>query len=201
MINGNIDLECGVTTHNTVRAKQVGFSDTTFVIATRLLVKKASGIKDFPDLAGKNVVTTAGTTPEEILRRMNQEKNMHMNIISAKDHAESWLTLKNDRAVGFFIDDALLYGQLAKADDRNDYAVVGTPQSYEAYALMMRKDDPQFKAVVDDALASVMKSGRAAELYKKWFMSPVPPRGINLDFPMSDAVRQAYEHPNDKPFQ
>jgi glutamate/aspartate transport system substrate-binding protein len=192
MINGNIDLECGVTTHNLVRSKQVGFSDTTFVIATRLLVKKKSGIKDFPDLAGKNVVTTKGTTPEEIIRRMNEEKHMGMNIISAKDHAESWLTVQNDRAVAFFIDDALLYGQLAKAEDRGDYEIVGQPQSFEAYALMMRKDDPAFKAVVDEKLAEVMKSGKAAELYKKWFTSPIPPKGLNLDFPMSDSVRDIY---------
>jgi glutamate/aspartate transport system substrate-binding protein len=201
IINGTIDLECGSTTNNLTREKQVAFSDTTFVIATRLLVKKTSGIKDFPDLAGKNVVTTAGTTPEQIIREMNQKKDMHMDIISAKDHAESWLTLKGDRAQGFFIDDALLYGQLAKAQDRNDYEIVGKPQSFEAYALVMRKNDPEFKALVDDTVAAVMKSGKASELYKKWFMSPIPPKGINLNFPMSDAVRKAYADPNDKPFQ
>jgi glutamate/aspartate transport system substrate-binding protein len=201
IINGTIDLECGSTTNNLTREKQVAFSDTTFVIATRLLVKKTSGIKDFPDLAGKNVVTTAGTTPEQIIREMNQKKDMHMDIISAKDHAESWLTLKGDRAQGFFIDDALLYGQLAKAQDRNDYEIVGKPQSFEAYALVMRKNDPEFKALVDDTVAAVMKSGKATELYKKWFMSPIPPKGINLNFPMSDAVRKAYADPNDKPFQ
>jgi glutamate/aspartate transport system substrate-binding protein len=201
IINGTVDLECGSTTNNLAREKQVDFSDTTFIIATRLLVKKDSGIKDFHDLAGKNVVTTAGTTPEQILREMNQKNDMHMNIISAKDHAESWLTMQGGRASGFFIDDALLYGQLAKAKDRNDYEIVGKPQSFEAYALVMRKNDPQFKALVDDTLTNVMKSGKAAELYKKWFMSPIPPKGINLNFPMSDALRQAFAHPNDKPFQ
>lgn len=201
IINGTVDLECGSTTNNLAREKQVAFSDTTFVIATRLLVKKNSGIKDFSDLSGKNVVTTAGTTPEQILREMNQKNDMHMNIISAKDHAESWLTLKGGRAAGFFIDDALLYGQLAKAQDRNEYEIVGKPQSFEAYALVMRKDDPQFRALVNDTLQQIMKSGKAKELYTRWFMSAIPPKGINLNFPLSDALKEAYAHPNDKPFQ
>jgi glutamate/aspartate transport system substrate-binding protein len=201
IINGTVDLECGSTTNNLAREKQVAFSDTTFVIATRLLVRKNSGIKDFPDLAGKNVVTTAGTTPEQILREMNHKNNMNMNIISAKDHAESWLTLKGGRASGFFIDDALLYGQLAKAKDRDEYEVVGKPQSFEAYALVLRKDDPEFRSLVNETLQQVMKSGKATELYAKWFTSPIPPKGINLNFPLSEALRDAYAHPNDKPFQ
>lgn len=201
IINGTVDLECGSTTNNLARQKQVAFSDTTFVIGTRLLVRKNSGIKDFADLAGKNVVTTAGTTPEQILREVNNKGNMRMNIISAKDHAESFLTLESGRAAGFFIDDALLYGQLAKSPNAKDYEIVGRPQSFEAYALVLRKNDPQFKAFVDETLAAYMKSGKATELYKKWFMSPIPPKGINLNFPMSEQLREAFANPNDKAFQ
>ncbi len=199
--NGTVDLECGSTTNNTDREKQVSFSDTTFVIGTRLLVKKGSGIKDFSDLAGKTVVTTAGTTSEKILREMNVKNDMHMSLISAKDHGESFLTLQTGRAVAFMMDDALLYGQLANARDAADYEVVGKPQSYEAYALVMRKGDPAFKAVVDQALVAAMKSGQATQLYTKWFTSTIPPKGINLNFPMTDVVRDHFTNPNDTPYQ
>ena len=199
--NGTVDLECGSTTNNMARQKQVAFSDTTFVIGTRLLVKKNSGIREFADLAGKNVVTTQGTTPEQILREMNSKNNMQMNVISAKDHAESFLTLETGRAAGFFIDDALLYGQLAKSPNAKDYEVVGKPQSFEAYALVLRKDDPEFRTFVNETLAPFMMSGKAVELYKKWFMSPIPPKGINLNFPLSDQLREAFEKPNDRAFQ
>jgi len=201
IVNGTVDLECGSTTNNLTRQKQVAFSNTTFIISTRLMVKKGSGVKDFGDLVGKNVVTTAGTTPEQILREMNNKNNMHMNIISAKDHAESFLTLTTGRASGFFIDDALLYGQKAKAPNADDYEVVGKPQSFEAYALVLRKDDPKFRALVNETLAAAMKSGKTTELYKKWFMSPIPPNGINLNFPMSDQLRDAFANPNDTAFQ
>jgi glutamate/aspartate transport system substrate-binding protein len=199
--NGTVDLECGSTTNNLARQKQVSFSNTTFVIGTRLLVKKNSGIREFADLSGKNVVTTQGTTPEQILREMNSKNNMRMNIISAKDHAESFLTLETGRAAGFFIDDALLYGQLAKSPNAKDYEVVGKPQSFEAYALVLRKDDPEFRAFVNETLAPYMTSGMALELYKKWFMSPIPPNGINLNFPLSDQLREAFAKPNDQAFQ
>jgi glutamate/aspartate transport system substrate-binding protein len=124
-----------------------------------------------------------------------------MNVISAKDHAESFLTLETGRAVAFMMDDALLYGQLANAKDAADYEVVGKPQSYEAYGLVMRKDDPAFKAVVDQALTTAMASGKAGELYTKWFTSKIPPKGINLNFPMTDAVRDHFAKPNDTPYQ
>ena len=199
--NGTVDLECGSTTNNTDRQKQVAFSDTIFVIGTRLLVKKDSGIKDFADLAGKNVVTTAGTTSERLIRKMNADKNMGMNIISAKDHGESFLTLETGRAVAFMMDDALLYGEIAKARQPDTWTVVGTPQSFEAYGCMMRKDDPQFKKVVDTALAKVMSSPEIEKIYTKWFLSPVPPKGLNLNFPMSSDLKKAYQNPNDKAFE
>jgi glutamate/aspartate transport system substrate-binding protein len=196
--NGTIDIECGSTTNNLERQKQVAFSNTIFVIGTRLLTKKNSGIKDFPDLAGKNVVTTAGTTSERLIRKMNGEKKMGMNIISAKDHGESFLTLESGRAVAFMMDDALLAGEMAKARRAGDWHIVGAPQSREAYGCMMRKDDPQFKKVVDAAIAKAMTSGEAEKLFKKWFHSPIPPKGLKLDLPLSDDMKQLFKSPNDK---
>lgn len=199
--NGTVDLECGSTTNNTERQKQVAFSNSIFVIGTRLLVKKTSSIKDFADLTGKNVVTTSGTTSERLLRKMDAEKNMRMNIISAKDHGEAFLTLETGRAAAFMMDDALLYGELAKAKKPALWAVVGTPQSFEPYGCMMRKDDPQFKKVVDDALAKVMRSPEIVKIYNKWFRSPIPPKGLNLNFPMSAEVTRLFQNPNDKAFE
>ncbi len=199
--NGTIDIECGSTTNNLERQKQASFSTTIFVIGTRLLTKKDAGIKDFPDLAGKNVVVTAGTTSERLLRRMNDEKKMGMNVISAKDHGESFLTLETGRAVAFMMDDALLYGELAKARKPGDWAVVGTPQSREAYGCMLPKDDAAFKKVVDAAIAKVMTSGEAEKIYAKWFMNPIPPKGLNLNFPLSDDVKALFKAPNDKAFE
>jgi glutamate/aspartate transport system substrate-binding protein len=196
--NGTIDIECGSTTNNLERQKQVSFSDTIFVIGTRLLTKKNSGINDFPDLAGKNVVTTAGTTSERLLRKYNDDKKLGMNIISAKDHGESFLTLESGRAVAFMMDDALLYGELAKAKKPGDWHVVGTPMSREAYGCMLPKDDAAFKKLVDAAIAKAMKSGEAEKIYDKWFMHPIPPKGLNLDMPLSDDMKALYKNPNDK---
>lgn len=199
--NGVVDIECGSTTNNTERQKQVSFSNTIFIIGTRLLTKKDSGIKDFPDLAGKNVVTTAGTTSERLLRKMNEEKNMKMNVISAKDHGESFLTLETGRAVAFMMDDALLFGEIAKAKRPADWAVVGTAQSEEAYGCMLRKDDPAFKKVVDTAIAKLMTSGEIVKIYDKWFLNPIPPKGLNLNMPLSDDMKALYKSPNDKAFE
>jgi glutamate/aspartate transport system substrate-binding protein len=199
--NGTVDIECGSTTNNLERQKQVGFSTTIFVIGTRLMAKKDAGIKDFPDLAGKNVVTTAGTTSERLIRKMNEEKKLGMNVISAKDHGEAFLTLETGRAVGFMMDDALLFGEMAKAKKASDWVVVGTPQSYEAYGCMLRKDDPAFKKLVDGALAKAMTSGDAEKIYTKWFQQPIPPKGLNLGFPLSDAMKTLYKAPNDKAFE
>jgi glutamate/aspartate transport system substrate-binding protein len=198
--NGTVDIECGSTTNNLERQKQVAFSNSIFAIGTRLLAKKDAGIKDFADLNGKNVVVTAGTTSERLLRKMNDEKKMGMSIISAKDHGESFLTLETGRAVAFMMDDALLYGEIAKAKKPGEWAVVGTPQSFEAYGCMMRKDDPEFKKLVDTALAQAMKSGDAEKIYAKWFMNPIPPKGLNLNFPLSDTVKALYKAPSDKAF-
>lgn len=199
--NGTVDIECGSTTNNLERQKQVGFSTTIFVIGTRLMTKKDSGIKDFPDLAGKNVVTTAGTTSERLIRKMNEEKKMGMNVISAKDHGEAFLTLETGRAVAFMMDDALLYGEMAKARKPGDWIVTGTAQSKEAYGCMLRKDDPVFKKVVDAALTKALTSGEAEKIYTKWFLNPIPPKGLNLNMPLSDDMKAAFKAPNDKAFE
>ena len=199
--NGTVDIECGSTTNNTERQKQVAFSNTIFIIGTRLMTKKDSGIRDFPDLAGKNVVTTAGTTSERLLRKLNEDKKLNMNIISAKDHGESFLTLETGRAVAFMMDDALLYGEMAKAKRASDWAVVGTPQSREAYGCMLRKDDPGFKKLVDAAIAKTMGSGEIEQIYNKWFMAAVPPKGLNLNFVMSDDMKALFKSPNDKAYE
>jgi glutamate/aspartate transport system substrate-binding protein len=199
--NGTVDIECGSTTNNLERQKQVGFSTTIFVIGTKLMTKKDSGIKDFADLAGKNVVTTAGTTSERLIRKMNEDKKMGMSIISAKDHGESFLTLETGRAVAFMMDDALLYGEMAKAKKPGDWVVTGTAQSKEAYGCMLRKDDPGFKKVVDAALTKTMTSGDAEKIYAKWFMAAIPPKGLNLNMPLSDEMKALYKAPNDKAFE
>jgi glutamate/aspartate transport system substrate-binding protein len=199
--NGTIDIESGSTTNNLERQQQVAFSDTMFIIGTRLLVKKDSGIQDFPDLKGKNVVVTAGTTSERLIREMNEKQGLQMNIISAKDHGESFLTLQSGRAVAFMLDDALLAGERAKAKKPGDWVIVGTPQSKEAYGMMIQKGDAQFKALVDEAIAKAETSGDAEKLVQKWFQSPIPPKGLNLDLPLSDDMKQLFKSPNDKAFQ
>ncbi|AOI84064.1 MULTISPECIES: glutamate/aspartate ABC transporter substrate-binding protein [Burkholderia] len=196
--NGTVDIECGSTTNNTERQQQAAFSDTIFVIGTRLMTKKDSGVKDFADLKGKTVVTTAGTTSERLLRKMNNDKQLGMNIISAKDHGDSFNTLESGRAVAFMMDDALLAGERAKAKQPGEWVIVGTPQSEEAYGCMMRKGDTDFKKVVDDAISQVEKSGEAAKIYAKWFENPIPPKGLNLNFPLSDSMKKLYANPNDK---
>jgi glutamate/aspartate transport system substrate-binding protein len=199
--NRTVDIEAGSTTNNLDREKQVSFSNTMFIIETRLLAKKGSGIKDFPDLKGKAVVTTAGGTSEVLLRAMNEKNSMGMDIISAKDHAESFLILQSDRAAAFMMDDALLAGERAKARNPNDWEIVGTAQSKEAYGMMLPKDDFEFKKVVDEAIAQAEMSGAAEKLYQKWFMSPIPPKGLNLNLPLSDDIKALFKSPSDRPFQ
>ena len=174
------------------------FSVGIFEVGTRLLAKKTSGVNDFADLKGKNVVTTAGTTSERLLKIMNAEKKMGMNIISAKDHGESFLMLESGRAVAFMMDDALLYGEMAKAKQPADWAVVGTPQSFEIYGCMVRKGDAGFKQVVDDAISATFKSGEINGIYDRWFMQPIPPKNLNLNFPMSDELKKLIAEPTDK---
>ncbi len=196
--NGAIDLECSSTTNNLERQKQVAFSNTIFIIGTRLLTRKDSGIKDVSDLKGKTVVTTAGTTSERLLRNMNDSKNMGMNIISTKEHGQSFLTLESGRAVAFMMDDALLFGERAKSKHPDDWVVTGTPQSREAYGCMVRRDDKPFKEIVDATIVKLMRSGEINTLYTKWFMQPVPPKGLNLNFGLSDDMKMLFKNPNDR---
>ncbi|MBH1987862.1 MAG: glutamate/aspartate ABC transporter substrate-binding protein [Burkholderiales bacterium] len=201
VLNGSVDIECGSTTNNSERARQVDFSTNIFVVGTRLMTKKDSGVKDFADLKGKNVVVTAGTTSERLLRKFNETSQSGMAVISAKDHGESFLTLETGRAVAFMMDDALLYGEKAKAKKPDEWVVVGKPMSEEAYSCMMRKGDPAFKKIVDAALTKAMTSGEAAKIYAKWFQAPIPPKGLNLNWPMSDDVQALFKAPTDKPFE
>ncbi|CCF10547.1 amino acid ABC transporter substrate-binding protein [Pantoea ananatis] len=196
--NGTYDYECGSTTNNLERQKQAAFSDTIFVIGTRLLVKKGSPIKDFDDLKGKTVVVTSGTTSEVLLHKLNDEKKMDMRIISAKDHGDSFRTLETGRAVAFMMDDALLAGERAKAKKPDDWVIIGTPQSKEAYGCMLRKDDPQFKALVDDTIAKAQTSGQAEKWFDTWFKQPIPPKNLNMNFELSDDMKTLFKTPNDK---
>ncbi|UFH50274.1 glutamate/aspartate ABC transporter substrate-binding protein [Pseudomonas sp. KNUC1026] len=197
--NGTVDLECGSTTNNAERGQQVDFSVGIFEVGTRLLSKKDSAYKDFADLKGKNVVTTAGTTSERLLKAMNADKQMGMNVISAKDHGEAFQMLETGRAVAFMMDDVLLAGEMAKAKKPTDWEVTGTPQSYEIYGCMVRKGDEAFKKVVDDAITATYKSGDINGIYNKWFEQPVPPKNLNLQFPMSDKLKALIANPTDKP--
>jgi len=199
--NGTVDLECGSTTNNVERQQQVAFSVGIFEVGTRLLTKVKDGqpsYKDFPDLAGKNVVTTAGTTSERLLKAMNADKQMKMNVISAKDHGESFNMLESGRAVAFMMDDALLAGEMAKARKPSDWVITGTPQSYEIYGCMVRKGDEAFKKAVDEAIVAYFKSGEVNKSYEKWFQQPIPPKGLNLQFPMSDELKKLIAEPTDK---
>ncbi|HGN1707409.1 TPA: amino acid ABC transporter substrate-binding protein [Providencia rettgeri] len=196
--NGTFDFECGSTTNNLERQKQAAFSNTIFVVGTRLLTKKDSGVKDFADLAGKNVVVTSGTTSEILLNQLNDEKNMKMRIISAKDHGDSFRTLESGRAVAFMMDDALLAGERAKAKKPDIWEIVGKPQTEEAYGCMLRKDDPQFKALVDETIANAQTSGVAEKSFDRWFNQPIPPKNLNLKFTLSDEMKALFKTPNDK---
>lgn len=196
--NGTFDFECGSTTNNLERQKQADFSNTIFVVGTRLLVKKGGAIKDFSDLKGKAVVVTSGTTSEALLNKLNDEHKMDMRIISAKDHGDSFRTLESGRAVAFMMDDALLAGERAKAKKPGNWDIVGKPQSEEAYGCMLRKGDPEFKKLVDETIAQAQTSGEAAKWFEVWFKQPIPPKNLNMNFDLSDQMKATFKQPNDK---
>ncbi|RYF34726.1 MAG: amino acid ABC transporter substrate-binding protein [Comamonadaceae bacterium] len=197
--NGTIDLECGSTTNNSTRGKEVAFAINHFYTGTRLLVKKASGIKTYADLKGKTIATTAGTTNLQVLRKYNQDKGLDMNILTAKDHDESKLLVDSGRAVAFGMDDILLFGLKANDKNPNDWDVVGESLQVEPYACMLRKDDPQFKALVDKVIGGMMKDGSFEKLYTKWFTSPIPPNNMNLNLPMAPELKDNLKAQSDKP--
>lgn len=196
--NGTVDIECGSTTNNAERQKQAAFSVGIFEIGTRLLTAKSSGIKEFTDLKGKTLVTTAGTTSERYIRAYNAKNNAGIKIISAKDHGDAFLLLENRRADAFMMDDALLYGEIAKSKNPSNWIVTGKPQSFEIYGCMMRKGDADFKRVVDNAITATYKSGEINTIYNKWFQKPVPPKNLNLNFPMSNELKSLIAKPHDK---
>jgi len=199
LTNGTIDIECGSTTNNSERGKQVQFAINYFYTGTRFLVKAGTNVNKLSDLAGKTVVSTTGTTNYQIIRRLNEEQKLGINLIGAKDHAESALLVESGRAIAFGMDDILLYGLRASALNPAELAVVGEPIQVEPYAIMMRKDDPAFQKLVDDTIVGMMKSGEFEQLYKKWFQSPIPPKGINLQVPMSKELADNIKSPSDKP--
>lgn len=197
--NGTIDLECGSTTNNTARSKEVSFAINHFYTGTRLLTKTNSGIRNYADLAGKPVVSTTGTTNVQVIRRHDAKNNLGMEFVYGKDHADSFLLLENDRAVAFAMDDILLFGLRAAAKSPETLHVVGDALQVEPYACMLRKDDPEFKKLVDGTITRLMKSGEFSALYTKWFESPIVPRGINLKLPMSAELKENIKALSDKP--
>ena len=199
LVNGTIDIECGSTTNNSDRGKQVAFATNYFYTGTRLLVKAGSPVKALSDLAGKKVVSTTGTTNLRIMRALNEEKRLGFELIGAKDHSESQLVVQTGRADAFAMDDILLYGLAASAANPAEWAVVGEAIQVEPYAIMVRKDDPAFKALVDGVLARLMDSGEFERLYRKWFQSPIPPKGVNLNAPMPQELRDNLKAKSDKP--
>jgi ABC-type amino acid transport substrate-binding protein len=197
--NGTIDIECGSTTNNSERGKQVDFAINYFYTGTRFLVKAGTKVDKLSDLAGKTVVSTTGTTNYQIIRRLNEEQRLGIELLGAKDHAESALMVETGRAVAFAMDDILLYGLKAASQNPASLAVVGEAIQVEPYAIVVRKNDPAFKKLVDDTLAGLMKSGEFEALYRKWFQSPIPPRGINLNAPMSKELQDNLRQMSDKP--
>jgi len=198
MQNGTIDLECGSTTNSIDRQKQVSFGNTTFVTGIKMLVKADSGIKDLAQLDGKAVVTTTGTTSDALIKQNEKGKKIDVKNIYGKDHSDSFLMVESGRAAAFVMDDVLLAGLIANAKNPKEFAIVGEALRVEPYGIMIRKDDPQFKALVDKTLTGLMKSGEIVTIYNKWFMNPVPPKGINMNLPMSQELKDAIANPNDK---
>jgi glutamate/aspartate transport system substrate-binding protein len=200
LANGTIDLECGSTTNNTDRLKQVSFTNTHFLTATRFVSKKASRLGSIEDLKGKPVASTSGTTNIKQLTEANAARNLGINIIPAKEHAESFLMVETDRAVAAVLDDILLASFVAGSKDPEAYLISKDAFSKpEPYGIMMRKDDPAFKKVVDAATASLYQSADGPRLYDKWFMQKIPPKGLNLNTPIGAELKHEFSEPTDSP--
>ena len=197
MANGTIDLECGSTTNNVARQEQVWFTMTHFVTANRWVSKKSAKLKTLQDLKGKTIVSTAGTTNIKQITEINAAQNLGMNIISANGHPEAFQMVETGRAVAFVMDDILLAGLAAQSRSPKDYEISSQGLSVEPYGIMVRKDDKAFKAVADKALSQVYKSGQINAIYAKWFQKPVPPKNINLNLPMSAALKKVMANPTD----
>jgi glutamate/aspartate transport system substrate-binding protein len=196
--NGTVDLECGSTTNNLARQKEVAFTITHFLTANRYVSKKSSNIKSIDDLKGKTIVSTSGTTNIKQATELNSAKNMGMNIIPANGHPESFQMVETGRAVAFVMDDILLYTLVAQSRSPGDYVISSDALSLpEPYGIMMRKDDPAFKKVVDGAMSAVYKSGEINKIYAKWFTSSTPPKGLNYNVPMSAQFKNLIANPSD----
>lgn len=201
LVNGTYDLECGSTTNNSARGKEVAFSINYFYSGTRLLTKKASGIGKYADLSTKTVATAAGSTNEKIIRKYSADHNLDMLIITVKDYSDGLLMVENGRADALALDDILLYGLRANSTAPKDLVVVGDALQVEPYACMVRKDDPEFKQLVDNTITRLVKTGEFTRLYGKWFESPIPPKSVILNMPMSEALKANLKELSDKPAQ
>lgn len=199
LVNGTYDLECGSTTNNSARGKDVAFAISHFFTGTRLLTKKSSNIKNYADLAKKTVSSTTGTTNAQVIRKYSSDKNLDMQLILGKDHDDSLLLVESDRAVAFAMDDILLFGLMANSKNPALLEVVGDSLQVEPYGCMLRKDDPEFKKLVDGTISRMMKSGEFSKLYTKWFESPIPPKDVNLNLPMSQPLKDNLKTLSDKP--
>jgi glutamate/aspartate transport system substrate-binding protein len=199
--NGNVDIECGSTTNNATRQKDVAFAVTTFVEEVRIAVKANSGITSINQLNGKTVATTTGTTSVQTLRRHERANGVDFKEILGKDHADSFLLLETGRADAFVMDSQILAGAISKSKKPSDFKIVGETLSVEPIAIMFRKDDPAFKKAVDEAIVGLMKSGDLAKMYDKWFVQPIPPTNTSLNLPASAATKAAWASPNDRPME
>ena len=199
MANGTIDLECGSTTNNAERKKQVDFGMTYFVIKYRYVAKKSANMNAIADLKGQTVVSTAGTTDIKALNELNSAKNMGMNILSANDHPAAFLMVETGRAKAFLMDDILLAGLVVNSKSPSEFHISSESLGVEPYSLMLRRDDPEFKKVVDDTMTKLFKSGEIEKIYDKWFMNPIPPKNINLNVPISDSLKKVFANPTDSP--
>ncbi|MDM0089448.1 MULTISPECIES: amino acid ABC transporter substrate-binding protein [unclassified Variovorax] len=196
--NGTVDIECGSTTNLVERQKQVAFSPDIFRYNVRMLVRADSGIRSIADLQGKTVVTTTGTTSFRLLREADKGRNLEVNNLGGKDHSDSFLLVESGRAQAFVLDDILLAGQIANARNPKDFIITGESLRTENQALMLRKDDPEFKALVDRVVGGMMKSGEMEKLYNKWFTSPIPPKNININYPLNAETKEAFANPSSK---
>ena len=199
--NGTVDIECGSTTNNATRQKDVSFAVTTFVEEVRIAVKANSGITSIAQLNGRNVATTTGTTSVQLLRKHERATGVDFKEVFGKDHADSFLLLETGRADAFVMDGQILAGNIAKSKAPADYRIVGEVLSVEPIAIMIRKDDPAFKKLVDESIVAMVKSGDMAKAYDKWFVQPIPPTNTRVGLPASEATKAAWANPNDKPVE
>jgi glutamate/aspartate transport system substrate-binding protein len=195
--NGTVDLECGSTTNNLDREKQVAFTITHFVTANRFMSKKSANLKTVEDLKGKTIVSTSGTTNIKQITEIGAQKHLDLNIIAAKDHAEAFLMVETDRAAAFVMDDIILYSLVASSKSPGDYVISADALSVEPYGIMLRREDPAFKKVVDAEMVATYKSGAINAIYEKWFLKPIPPKGINLNVPMGASFKKVVADPTD----